>query len=136
MDNSIKIDEYIRNRIRDLRLQNNLSEVKLSTAIGKSKDYLYRMRKDEGCPSFESLVDICNYFEISVSEFFANFPSGAWIKGTSQQVDLVSTILLKTVNVKNVGILTNLFKIATEKEIEDFILFIGKLIHNGELVKE
>ena len=43
---------------------------------------------------------------------------------------------MHTLNVKNVGILTNLFKIATEKEIEDFILFIGKLIHNGELVKE
>ncbi len=61
---------YIRHRITELRLMRNLSEYKLSSELGHSKGYVQRISSGNSLPSLESLLEICDYFDITPAEFF------------------------------------------------------------------
>jgi transcriptional regulator with XRE-family HTH domain len=65
-----QIRKYIRNRIAELCSLNKVSEASLLNSIGKSGNYFNTMRRDKGAPSYDTLVDICNFFGISLSAFF------------------------------------------------------------------
>lgn len=63
-------DNYIRKRITQLRLDKNISEYKLSYDLGQSKGYIQSISSGRALPSLSMLFKICEYFEISISEFF------------------------------------------------------------------
>lgn len=62
--------KFIRQRITDLRLLRNLSEYKLSIALGHSKGYIQSIASGHSMPSLESFLEICDYFNITPYEFF------------------------------------------------------------------
>ena len=63
--------QFLRKRITDLRLEKGVSEHAMSLALGRNGSYIRQITKSDGAvPSVESLIEICDYFEISLSEFF------------------------------------------------------------------
>lgn len=65
----MNIREFI--YIRIAGLQGDLSDRRISKGIGKNRNYLQNMRLNNSLPSLETLCDICDYFHITLEEFFA-----------------------------------------------------------------
>ena len=55
---------FIRERISILRIRKNVSEYKMSTDLGRSKNYI------QSIPSVSELLSICEYLEVTPKEFF------------------------------------------------------------------
>lgn len=62
--------EFIRKRITELRLARDYSEYKVSLDLGYSKGYIQSITSGHSSPSIQSLLDICDYFHITPSDFF------------------------------------------------------------------
>ena len=63
-------EQFIRNRITELRLQKNVSEYKMSLDLGHSKSYIQSISSGRALPSMIEFISICEYFNITPSEFF------------------------------------------------------------------
>ena len=63
-------EQFIRNRITELRLQKNVSEYKMSLDLGHSKSYIQSISSGRALPSMIEFIPICEYFNITPSEFF------------------------------------------------------------------
>ena len=65
------IDEkLINDRISQLRNQKNVSARDMSLSIGQSKNYINIIENGKSLPSLHGLVLICEYFGITLKEFF------------------------------------------------------------------
>ena len=64
-------EDFIRNRITELRLSKNVSEHKMSLDLGKSGAYIRSITNGSSLPSFKEFFNILDYFNISITEFFA-----------------------------------------------------------------
>lgn len=65
------IDEkFINDRIAQLRNQKNVSARDMSLSIGQSKNYINIIENGKSLPSLHGLVLICEYFNITLKEFF------------------------------------------------------------------
>ena len=65
--------KFIGDRITSLRIGRDISERALSNTIGKSDNYINSITTGRTFPSIESLLSICDYFEITIFDFF--YPS-------------------------------------------------------------
>ena len=65
--------KFIGDRITSLRIGRDISERELSNTIGKSDNYINSITTGRTFPSIESLLSICDYFEITIFDFF--YPS-------------------------------------------------------------
>lgn len=63
---------FIRERITGLRMENGISEYKLSKSIGKNDGYVQKISSGKSLPSMDAFIDICAYFRISPEEFFVD----------------------------------------------------------------
>lgn len=63
-------EEFIRNRITQLRIQKNVSEYQMSYDLGHSRGYVYNISSGKALPPLKELLSICDYFEISPQLFF------------------------------------------------------------------
>ena len=66
----IPIEEFVRNRITQLRLQKNVSEYQMSYDLGHSRSYINNISSGKSLPSLSEFFAICDYFKISPIEFF------------------------------------------------------------------
>lgn len=67
----MKMDEqFIRNRITELRLCKDVSEYQMSLDLGKNKSYIQGISSGRSMPSMRQFLEICEYFEITPAEFF------------------------------------------------------------------
>lgn len=69
--------EFIKDRYARIRLAHNISARKLSLELGQSTEYINQIENGKNMPSVEGLINFCNYFDISVGEFFEdkfNYP--------------------------------------------------------------
>ncbi|MCI8619060.1 MAG: helix-turn-helix transcriptional regulator [Oscillospiraceae bacterium] len=64
------VEDQILDRITQLRLQKNVTEKKISRDIGKTSTYLSSMNKNKSMPSLRTLISICEYLNVSLSDFF------------------------------------------------------------------
>lgn len=62
--------EFVRERITQLRLQKGVSEYKMSYDLGHSRGYVNNISSGKALPSLAEFFAICEYFDISVIEFF------------------------------------------------------------------
>lgn len=62
--------DYIRHRITELRLSKQISEYQLSLELGQCKSYIQGITSGKALPSVKQLYNICDYFNISLSQFF------------------------------------------------------------------
>ncbi len=64
------MEEYVRDRITQLRLNKGISEYQMSYDLGHSRGYINNISSGKSLPSLSEFFTICDYFEISPSEFF------------------------------------------------------------------
>lgn len=63
-------EEFVKNRITQLRLQKGVSEYQMSYDLGHSRGYIYNISSGKSLPPLTELFAICEYFGITPSEFF------------------------------------------------------------------
>lgn len=63
-------DQFIRDRITELRIQKGVSEYKMSLDLGHSKNYIRNITSGTALPSMGEFLYICEYFEITPKQFF------------------------------------------------------------------
>ncbi|SHK45776.1 helix-turn-helix domain-containing protein [Tepidibacter formicigenes] len=62
--------DFISKRITDLRLKKNVSSRKMSLDLGLSNSYITQIENGKKSPSIDNLYKICDYFGITIVEFF------------------------------------------------------------------
>lgn len=62
--------QFVRDRITQLRLQKGISEYQLSYDLGHSRSYIYNITSGKSLPPLSEFFGICEYFDITPSEFF------------------------------------------------------------------
>ena len=63
-------EEFIRNRITQLRLRKGVSEYQMSYDIGHSRGYVYNISSGKVLPPMKEFLAICEYFELTPQQFF------------------------------------------------------------------
>lgn len=71
-------NEFIRNRITELRIQKNISEYKMSLDLGHSKSYIQSISSGKALPSMSEFLYICEYLGVTPKEFFDSDNTGAF----------------------------------------------------------
>ncbi|MGN0424770.1 MAG: helix-turn-helix transcriptional regulator [Acetatifactor sp.] len=64
------MEEFVRNRITQLRLNKGISEYQLSYDLGHSRGYINNISSGKSLPSMSEFFAICEYFHITPIEFF------------------------------------------------------------------
>lgn len=63
-------EQFIRDRISELRIKKGVSEYKMSYDLGHSKSYIQSISSGRALPSMSEFLYICEYFGITPKEFF------------------------------------------------------------------
>ena len=63
-------EEFVRERITQLRLKKGVSEYQMSYDLGHSRGYVYNISSGKALPPLKEFFAICEYFEITPQEFF------------------------------------------------------------------
>ena len=63
-------EEFVRNRITQLRLKKGVSEYQMSYDLGHSRGYVNNITSGKTLPSMSEFFVICDYFGITPEEFF------------------------------------------------------------------
>lgn len=63
-------DDFVRERITQLRLQKGISEYRMSYDLGHSRGYINNISSGKSLPSMSEFFTICEYFGITPIEFF------------------------------------------------------------------
>jgi len=71
---------FVRKRITQLRMQKGVSEYQMSLDLGMSKGYIQSISSGKALPSLKQLANICEYFEITIMEFFDENPDRSTIQ--------------------------------------------------------
>ena len=66
----ISMDQFVRNRITQLRIKKGISEYQMSYDLGHSRGYINNISSGKALPSLMEFFSICDYFEITPVEFF------------------------------------------------------------------
>ena len=63
-------EEFVRERITQLRLRKGVSEYQMSYDLGHSRGYVYNISSGKALPPLRELFAICDYFELTPQQFF------------------------------------------------------------------
>lgn len=63
-------DNFIRDRISELRLKKGVSEYKMSMDLGHSRSYIQSISSGKALPSMTEFLYICEYLGVTPAEFF------------------------------------------------------------------
>ena len=63
-------EDFVRERITQLRLKKGVSEYQMSYDLGHSRGYVYNISSGKALPPLKEFFSICEYFDISPAEFF------------------------------------------------------------------
>ena len=63
-------EEFIRDRITELRIQANLSEYQLSADLGRSHGYINSITRGKVKPSLAQFLSICECLNVTPFDFF------------------------------------------------------------------
>lgn len=64
------MEQFVRDRITQLRISRGLSEYQLSYELGHSRGYINNISSGKSLPSMSEFFAICDYFNITPGEFF------------------------------------------------------------------
>lgn len=65
-----EFEAYIRNRITELRVARGITEREMSLGLDKSDAYINKIANGKSGVSLPALADICDYFGITMADFF------------------------------------------------------------------
>ncbi len=63
-------EDFVRDRITQLRLRKGVSEYQMSYDLGHSRGYIYNISSGKALPPLKEFFAICDYFELTPQEFF------------------------------------------------------------------
>lgn len=63
-------EEFVRERITQLRLKKGVSEYQMSYDLGHSRGYVYNISSGKALPPLKEFFAICDYFELTPQQFF------------------------------------------------------------------
>ena len=63
-------ENFIRERLTQLRMKKNVSEYKMSLDLGHSKSYIQSIVSGRAMPSMTEFLYICDYLDVTQAEFF------------------------------------------------------------------
>lgn len=63
-------EDYIRNRITELRIKKGVSEYKMSLELGHSRSYMQSISSGRSLPSLLEFLYICEYLNVTPKDFF------------------------------------------------------------------
>ena len=63
-------EEFVKERITQLRLRKGVSEYQMSYDLGHSRGYVYNISSGKALPPLKEFFAICDYFEITPQQFF------------------------------------------------------------------
>lgn len=63
-------EEYVKERITQLRLKKGISEYQMSYDLGHSRGYVYNISSGKALPPLKEFFAICDYFGITPQQFF------------------------------------------------------------------
>lgn len=63
-------EDFVQERVAQLRLQKNVSARDMSLSLGQNDSYINRIENKKAVPSLQGLFYICEYFGITPQEFF------------------------------------------------------------------
>lgn len=64
------MEQYVRERITQLRIDKGVSEYQMSYDLGHSRGYINNITSGKSLPSLSEFFSICDYFEITPTAFF------------------------------------------------------------------
>ncbi len=65
-------EQFIRERLTELRLHKDVSEYQMSLDIGKSQGYIHKIASGKSLPSMKEFLNICEYLDVLPQDFFAD----------------------------------------------------------------
>ena len=63
-------EQFVRERITQLRLRKGVSEYKMSYELGHSRGYVHNISSGKATPPMKEFFAICEYFELTPQQFF------------------------------------------------------------------
>ncbi len=102
-------ENYIAERITELRLKKNVSEYRMSLDLGHSNSYIRSITSGKALPSMSEFLYICDYFGITPKEFFDED-----LKNTEQVKRLYN--LAKNISDDDLSALVNMAERLVNKE--------------------
>ena len=63
-------EDFVRDRITQLRLRKGASEYQMSYDLGHSRGYIYNISSGKALPPLKEFFAICDYFGLTPQEFF------------------------------------------------------------------
>ena len=63
-------EDFVRERITQLRLKKGVSEYQMSYDLGHSRGYIYNISSGKALPPLKEFFSICDYLEITPQQFF------------------------------------------------------------------
>lgn len=63
-------EDFVRERITQLRLKKGVSEYQMSYDLGHSRGYIYNISSGKALPPLKEFFAICDYLEITPQQFF------------------------------------------------------------------
>lgn len=90
---------FVQNRYAIIRNAHNISARKLSFELGQSSEYINQIENGKSMPSIEGLFNFCDYFGITLAEFFdqtINYPIE--FREIISELNKLDTIEIKTIH--------------------------------------
>ena len=63
-------ESFIRQRITELRMKKGVSEYRMSTDMGRSKNYIQGITSGRSLPSLSEFIYMCEYLGVTPRDFF------------------------------------------------------------------
>ena len=63
-------EDFVKERITQLRLKKGVSEYQMSYDLGHSRGYIYNISSGKALPPLKEFFAICDYFQITPQQFF------------------------------------------------------------------
>ena len=96
-------EAYTQNRIKQLRLQKEVSARDMSLSIGQNGTYINQIEIGRNLPSLQSLFYICDYLKMTPHQFFEDYnPAPKMLEELIKE--------LKKLDAKNLELITDLVK--------------------------
>lgn len=109
------IDSFIKERIKALVTSKEVALKAISELLGYNRSYLSNILNGDNLPSFSALAAICDYFGITMSEFFAEE------KEDVKQIGKLYRAIDDIVEAEDVDDLTAIVKTLKNENIKDII---------------
>lgn len=83
-------EQFIRNRLTQLRVLKNISERKMSLDLGHSASYIRSISSGRAMPSMSEFLYICEYLGVTPMEFFDDGQNASTLR--QRAIDYIRTM--------------------------------------------